>query len=100
MNSKLQIRNFLIHNSKRIMNIKVLLGCFPIIFGVSKIFYSKHQDQIFLNILKHNLPGISSPQVQISWPTFEQIVSDQLQFAFTKSWISNTSNSYIKRVDF
>ena len=100
MDSKLQIRNFLSYNSKRIISIKVLIGCFPIIFGVSKTFYSKYKDQTFLNLFKNNLPGMSSPHIEISWPTFEQIFSNQLQFEADKFPITNIYNSSIKRVDF
>lgn len=100
MDSKLQIRNFLIHNSKGIMSIKVLLGCFPIIFGVSKTLFSKHQDQTFSSLFKHNLPGISSTQAQISWLTFEQISSNQFDSEINQFSKSNIYNSCIKRVDF
>ncbi len=100
MSFKLQIRNFFIHNSKGIVSIKVVLGCFPILFGLSKTFYSKYQDQTFSNLFKHNLPGTSLPQTEISWPTFEQIFSDYLQLDLIQSSISNISNSSVKRVDF
>ena len=78
INLKLQIRNFFISNSKSLINIKVVLGCFPIVFGISKTLYFKHQNDIFSNVLKNSLPGISPLSFQISWPTLEQIFLDQL----------------------
>ncbi len=100
MNFKFQLRDFLISNSKKIVSIKIVLGCFPILFGLSKPFYFKHQDQTVSNILKHNLPGTCLPQIEVSWPTFEQILSYYVQFDLAPSSISNMMNSSIKRVDF
>ncbi len=51
INLKLQIRDFFISNSKSLINIKVVLGCFPIVFGISKTLYFKHQNDIFSNVL-------------------------------------------------
>ena len=100
INLKLQIRDFFISNSKSLINIKVVLGCFPIVFGISKTLYFKHQNDIFSNVLKNSLPGISPLSFQISWPTLEQIFLDQLQVDSTQFVTSNLNKSYIKRVDF
>jgi ATP-dependent Zn protease/uncharacterized protein (UPF0248 family) len=100
INLKLQIRNFFISNSKSLINIKVVLGCFPIVFGISKTLYFKHQNDIFSNVLKNSLPGISPLSFQISWPTLEQIFLDQLQVDYNQFGAPNLNKSYIKRVDF
>lgn len=100
INLKLQIRDFFIFNSKSLINIKVVLGCFPIVFGISKTLYFKHQNDIFSNVLKNSLPGISPLSFQISWPTLEQIFLDQLQVDSTQFVTPNLNKSYIKRVDF
>ena len=100
INFKLQARNFLISNAKKIMDIKVVLGCSPIVFGISKTLYSKHQYDTVLNILEHTLPGVSPLSTKISWPTLEQIFLNQLQFNSAVSFNPNINQSYIKRVDF
>ena len=100
INLKLQIRDFFISNSKSLINIKVVLGCFPIVFGISKTLYFKHQDDTFSNVLKNSLPGISPLSFQISWPTLEQVFLDQLQFDSTQFVTPNLNKSYIKRIDF
>ena len=97
---RIQIRNFLIHNSKIIMNTKVLIGCFPILFGISKAFYGKYQDQSFSNLFQHTLPGMCSKSAQLSWPTFEQIFVYKFESDFTQSFLLPKHNSCIKSVDF
>lgn len=95
-----QTRNFLIHDTLPIINGKVLIGCFPILFGVSKAFYSKYQDQTFVNLFQRTLPGFSSEHAQISWPTFEQIFVHKLESELVNSLASPKPNLCINHIDF
>lgn len=98
---KLQIREYIINNSKKVLHFKLLMSSVPVLVGISQIIYLKYQDQTFSYFFKKNLPGISSEQAKISWQTFEQVFSDQLKFdsLLATSHLSN-KNEILKNTTF